>query len=137
MNVLQIVALSVGAPLLILGIVFLFIGLKLFPSTKHWLRTSALIVKKDNLLMHFPDRYPTFFYEVDGTTFQKTSTVHQQPGFKPDTIVEILYNPDDPQQAVIDSVAQRGTVFTIIGESLLIIALLFLLGTLPVAFLLS
>lgn len=95
MNALQIVALSVGAPLLILGTVFLFIGLKFFPSTKHWHRTSALIVKMDNLLMHFPDRYPTFLYEVSGTTFQKTSTVHQQPGFKPDTMVEILYTPDN------------------------------------------
>src|SRR5699024_2537265 len=99
----------------------------------NWYRSKGIIVKRENnytiniggllnqknLVESIPDRRPTVQYTIDGVEYEHKSKIGQEPGFKPGTMVNIFYNPDDPEQVVIDSFAQRGTVFLVIGSILL------------------
>lgn len=116
--------------LLLMGIIFLFIMRKVTKPEKHWQLTSGMIVQKEkNLTVSIgnfmnkgkfvstlPDRAPTFQYEVNGVTYEKTSKIEQEPGFAIGSTVEVLYDPNDPQQAVINSFIQKGTIFRILGK---------------------
>ena len=114
---------------LMLGSVFLFLGLSRSRRTKKWNRTSGIVIKKEknihitlgkifnkeSLLSNGPDASPTFQYQVNGNEYEKTSSIQQKPGFNPGTIVDVLYDPNDPKQAIIDSFVQRGSIFTLLG----------------------
>ncbi|MDO3409901.1 DUF3592 domain-containing protein [Saccharibacillus sp. CPCC 101409] len=118
-----------GGVLTLLGIAFTLIGLTMRRRSADWIETEGIIVKQGEILRNFPDRRPTFAYRTkDGSEYMRTSAMSQSPGFWPDTRVRVKYNPDDPQQAVIDSPAQSGLVFLIIGVVMLPIGLIILLG---------
>jgi len=116
--------------LLIMGLIFLFVIRKVTKPEKHWPITTGTIIQKEKnmtvsignfmnkgkLLSSGPDSAPTFQYEVNGIEYEKTSDIEQDPGFAIGSTVEVLYDPDDPQQAVINSFIQRGTIFSILGK---------------------
>lgn len=129
-----------------MGIVFLLVSRTIVRPKKDWLTVTGTIIQKEKnytislgkimnregFAASAPDRAPTFHYEVNGIEYETTSKVQQSPGFQIGATVEILYNPEDPQQAVINSFLQKGTLFNIIGKIifsfgliLLLIALLF------------
>jgi len=48
-----------------------------------------------------------------------TSNVYASLGPSPGTSVPVLFDPDNPSRAVIDSIAQNGSIFVGIGAGML------------------
>ena len=113
-----------------MGLVFLLVIRTTVRPDRTWITATGTIIQKeknlrisfnklinqDGIFANAPDRAPTFHYEVNGAEYETTSKVQQTPGFQIGSTVDILYNPDDPQQAVINSFIQKGTLFNIIGK---------------------
>jgi|GEM_PF-1471627 len=106
----------------LLGTVFTLIGWFMKRRTRDWDTTQGVIVKRGALFASLPDKYPTFQYVVDGQTYEHTSSVSQTPGFRPGSVVTVKYDPYQPERAAIDSIAQSGLIFLIIGLCMLGIA---------------
>lgn len=115
-----------GGFFLLFGGIFAAAGLFRDRHSKTWLNIQGTIVKKGKLFLNVPDRYPSFKYEVNGKVYEKTSSIYQTPGFKDGSIITILYNPDNPHQAIIDSFVQRGTVFKVLGYVFIGVGIFFL-----------
>lgn len=134
MNDLVFVLSIFTAIFFILGGIFFTIGHVKTRSQNMWDETTGVIIKKTNPPQIFkilfrnydkqPDYYPTVQYIVNGITYEKTSDVYQSPGLPPGKEVSVLYNPDDPEQAVINTFIQRGTIFKLIGSILIGICIL-------------
>jgi len=139
--------LLLGIPGLIfsfMGLVFLLVSRTTVRPDREWLTTTGTIIQKEKnysislnniinkkeVLSSAPDRAPTFHYEINGVEYETTSKVQQTPGFQIGSTVEILYNPDDPEQAVINSFIQKGTLFNIIGKALFFLGVSLLLTVL-------
>ncbi len=115
--------------LFLLGIIFMIIGVKRSKKIQNWILTEGEIVKKQkhvNITLssifnknvsgsHLPDKAPTVKFEVDGTTYESTSSIEQTPGFVPGTVVELYYNPQNPEEAIINSFVQKGVIFKVLG----------------------
>ncbi len=118
----------------VIGSVFLVYGIRRARTIRCWEKTTGVIVKKEKILnsalknlfqdfaQNIPDRYPTVKYTVNGNTYTNTSKISQHPGMKPGKEVEVKYNPDHPEQAVINTFVQRGSFFTLIGAIFFTIA---------------
>lgn len=144
MEALYITGGAFGAVFTILGVVFFTFGVLRTRPLKNWEATTGIIIKKElnininlgkllgdkSFIEKTPDYYPTFQYVVGGKTYESTSKVHQEPGFSPGKEVEVLYDPAAPQNAVINSFVQKGTLFTLLGGIFLSIGLLGLLAVL-------
>lgn len=126
MEVFSIVFAFLGGFFLLFGGIFVAVGLFRDRHSKTWPSIQGTIVKKGKLFLNVPDRYPSFKYEVNGKVYEKTSSIRQTPGFKDESIITILYNPDNPHQAIIDSFAQRGTVFKVLGYVFIGVGIFFL-----------
>ncbi len=133
-----------GIPALIfsfMGLIFLLVSRTTVRPTKEWLTATGTIIQKEKnytislgkiingegFVSGAPDRAPTFQYEINGVEYETTSKVQQTPGFKIGSTVEILYNPADPQQAVINNFIQKGTIFNLIGKILITLGVILLL----------
>lgn len=114
----------------ILATIFLSIGLVRRRQMKRSHVTEGVIIKKGRFFSHMPDRAPTVKYEVNGQIYEFTSKIQQEPGIKPGTEVDVYYLPENPEKAIINTFAQRGTVFTVIGSIIGIFALFS--GILPI-----
>lgn len=115
-----------------MGLIFILVSRTTVRPDRDWLTTTGTIIQKEKnysislnniinkkeILSTAPDRAPTFHYEVNGVEYETTSKVQQTPGFQIGSTVEVLYNPDDPEQAVINSFLQKGTLFNILGKTL-------------------
>lgn len=91
-----------GFIFLFMGLVFLFVMRKVTKPEKDWKTTT-------------------------GIKHEKTSKIQQSPGFAIGSTVEILYDPEDPQQAVINSFIQKGTLLNIIGKILTLVSVILLI----------
>lgn len=125
---------------LVMGLIFLLVIKNINRPAKDWQMTTGTIIRKEKnysislgkifnkegIVSSLPDSAPTFQYEVNGTEYEKTSKVQQNPGFAIGSTVEILYNPEDPQQAVINSIIQRGTLFSVLGKIFISISVILL-----------
>ena len=130
-----------GFIFLFMGLVFLFVMRKVTKPEKDWKITTGIIIqkeknmtisignfiKKNEIVSTLPDSAPTFEYEVNGIKHEKTSKIQQSPGFAIGSTVEILYDPEDPQQAVINSFIQKGTLLNIIGKILTLVSVILLI----------
>lgn len=142
-NPLLFVAL-LTSPLFLFGGVFFCIGIYRAKKAKNYQRTNGVIIqgaKKKLLKLPFlseklidklyerqivSEPQPTVSYEVEGQTYTYKSSISQQPALRIGREVDVLYNPEQPNQAIIDTFAQRGSVFTLVGTILLIIPLIIL-----------
>lgn len=125
---------------LVMGLIFLLVIKNINRPAKDWQMTTGTIIRKEKnysislgkifnkegIVSSLPDSAPTFQYEVNGIEYEKTSKVQQNPGFAIGSTVEILYNPEDPQQAVINSIIQRGTLFSVLGKIFISISVILL-----------
>lgn len=124
-----------------LGITFFFIGFFRSRKANYYERATGVIVrgKKNSLLEYtnfselvdklyegrtIPDRYPTVAYEVEGKIYTYKSAMSQSPGLRIGTKVDVLYDPYQPEKALIDTFVQRGSLFTLLGSIFLIVALI-------------
>lgn len=108
----------------ILSIAFLSFGLVRKQRIIHFHPTEGEVIKKGTFFEHTPDYFPTVRYEVDGKVYEYQSRVSQRPGFKPGTKIGVLYHPERPEKAVINTFVQRGSAFTLIGVIIGIMALI-------------
>lgn len=122
------------------GLIFLIVNRNTVRPKKYWLTTEGKIIQREKnfnislgriinregFVSAQPDRAPTFQYVVDGVEHETTSKIQQTPGFAIGSTVEVLYHPDDPKQAVINSFIQKGSIFNIIGKILTSIGLILL-----------
>lgn len=67
---------------------------------------------------------PTVRYTVDGKEFRSTSSLGQNYVPRNGRKVGLFYNPNKPEQVIIDSFIQRGDFFLLLGLFFLIIALI-------------
>ena len=121
------VALVAGGVPLLLGGVFLAIGLLRVRMTRTWQRTEGIVVDKRTGRADggMPALYPTVQWQgPDGRVHQQTSSVRQSLGPPPGRRVPLLVDPARPDRAVIDSFVQSGRIFTVIGTVLAAVGIL-------------
>ena len=124
MNQFHQVAAIIGGVALLLGILFFCFGYFRNRMIKGWVRTTGTITKKHGSLEGMPSLYPTFTWTDDsGTQHSRTSNVRASLGPRPGTQVPIRYNPTNPDAAIIDSLAQSGRIFIIIGIVIVVVGL--------------
>ncbi|MNW26263.1 hypothetical protein D3C74_30270 [compost metagenome] len=98
-----------------MGLAFALIGVLRKSKARQWPSTGGVIIKKGELGKDVSDRCPTVQYLVNAVQYEHTSSVRHPPGFKPGTPVSVRYDPEQPERAIIDTIAQNGTIFARIG----------------------
>lgn len=120
--------------LFLLGVIMYTIGYVRMRPQKRWLETIGVIVKKTKapeIVKRFikdldqqPDYYPTVRFSVNEVDYESTSKIHQSPGLPPGKEVSVLYDPENPERAVINTRLQNGAAFKIAGIILLSLSLI-------------
>ena len=101
----------------IIGFIILLSGIRRYQKSKKFIRTEGIIlVKKGFRLDHGK---PNVRYQVGDYTYTYTSPIGQNVAMKHGKKVHVLYHPNDPAQAIIDTFIQRGGR-RIIGGSIII-----------------
>src|SRR5690625_4054967 len=114
----KIIAFIILCIILIIGIIILLSGIIRHQKSRKFIRTEGVImVKKGVRLDHGK---PNVRYQVGDYTYTYTSPIGQNVAMKHGKKVHVLYHPNDPSQAMIDTFIQRGGR-RIMGGSLLII----------------
>ncbi|MEI3605199.1 DUF3592 domain-containing protein [Pseudogracilibacillus sp. SE30717A] len=117
------------AIIFLIGLVFLFIGMKQRLRWTGLKATEGVIVKREtdinfsdlfsNLTKEeiqeqqadHPDEYPSFQYKVEGKSYEKRSMMSIKPGFKPGKKVTVYYDPLQPEKAYLKNITVTGTLF--------------------------
>ncbi|GEN30080.1 hypothetical protein HNQ35_000217 [Cerasibacillus quisquiliarum] len=124
---------------LLFGIIFFLIGWVRKRKARFWHQTTGIIVKKERSYVinlgkivrgesfketDTPDEKPTVQYNVNGKAYQYTSNItsNSHPLY-PGEEVNLLYNPENPNQAMIDTFIYRGTLFSVFGIAFMSISL--------------
>lgn len=126
----KIIILIIICIMLIIGFFILLSGIIRYQKSRKFIRTEGVIlVKKGFRLDHGK---PNVRYQVDDYTYTYTSRIGQTVAMKHGKKVDVLYDPNDPTEAMIDTFIQRGGR-RIIGGSFLII---FAITSIPLIFIL-
>lgn len=126
----KIIILIIICIMLIVGFFILLSGIIRYQKSRKFIRTEGVIlVKKGFRLDHGK---PNVRYQVDDYTYTYTSRIGQTVAMKHGKKVDVLYDPNDPTEAMIDTFIQRGGR-RIIGGSFLII---FAITSIPLIFIL-
>lgn len=126
----KIIILIIICIMLIIGFFILLSGIIRYQKSRKFIRTEGIIlVKKGFRLDHGK---PNVRYQVDDYTYTYTSRIGQTVAMKHGKKVDVLYDPNDPTEAMIDTFIQRGGR-RIIGGSFLII---FAITSIPLIFIL-
>lgn len=115
-----------GGVFAFLGVAFFLIGFSTSSRSKSWHKTTGTITNEKSIFKNIPSRYPSAKYIVSGVEYTHTSNMRQSPGIPNGKQVEILYNPDNPSNARINTFVQNGTFFKIFGIVFFIIGFLVL-----------
>jgi hypothetical protein len=109
-----------------LGLIFLTIGLLRRRMLRGWVRASGQVIPRGALSRAgLPARFPTFAWQDQhGVVHSRTSNVRSSFSPAPGTVVPVLYDPTAPHRGVLDTFAQRGSAFTLIGALILVIGVL-------------
>jgi len=99
-------------PLIPAFILFLM-GILKRSKRKNWKKTDAISIKDSSLGFSFPK--PIVEYDVDGVTYREQSNVGQRFHIRPGKKVQVFYNPERPNEMIIDTFIQRGSVYFLIG----------------------
>jgi|SRR5690625_3140184 len=114
----KIIVFTIICIILIVGFFILLSGILRYQKSRKYLRTEGtILVKKGFRLDHLK---PNVRYHVGEYTYTYTSPIGQNVAMKHGKKVHVLYHPNDPSQAMIDTFIQRGGR-RIMGGSLLII----------------
>lgn len=114
-------------PFLILGIIFFTIGYLKYRKTLVWPYTEGEVINESKevhkvgslISIKVEDDYPTVRYKVDGVEHTYRSNISQKPNLPRGKIVDIFYNPDNPEKALINIPLQNGSFFRLFGILLL------------------
>lgn len=118
MSDLAIVGLSILGGFTAVALVFFTVAWIRTGMARGWVETTGIVVNQRTGRSDggMPAIYPTFeWQDADGNTHRRTSSMKQSFGPAPGTRVPVRYDPHDPSRAVIDSYAQSGRLFWLIG----------------------
>lgn len=108
----------------IIGAFLLIIGFVRTNRLKAWKETEGVVVRgKRGMLNIF---LPTVKYVADGKDYVHASNILQVPLLSTGTKVTVLYHPEEPKRALIDTFMQRGEIIKIIGVAFLVLGILFI-----------
>lgn len=114
-----------------LSMAFLLLKLhrKAFEERKYWHYTKMGVITDKVVYARRRNKpntvRPTVRYIVDDKEYEFTSPSGQSPKLRTGKKVGVYYNPDDPNQAVIDTFAQRGSIYKLLGNIFLVFGLFF------------
>lgn len=123
------VSLLIGGIAVLLGAIFITIGMVRTRMTSDWITTTGQVINQrgDPLAGGMPARYPTFRWrDSSGVEHRRTSSVGASLGPRPGKLVPVKYDSRNPSRAVINSSVQNGRIFTVIG---IVIASMGILGS--------
>src|SRR5699024_3720217 len=133
------------SPLFILWLVFFLIVVLRSRIAKYYERSTLVIVagekKRLKKLLFMSDKTvdtlkkkrivsapnPAVSEEVGSQTYTYRSSISQKPAIPIGKEVNVLYNPRNPEGAIIDTFVQRGSIFTLVGCILFMVMLIALL----------
>jgi len=118
-------------PFLTLGIIFFTIGQIKYRKTLNWPYTEGEVINESKEIsdrgslftVKVDDDYPTVRYKIGDIEYTYRSNISQKPNLSKGKIVEVFYNPDNPEEAVINTFIQNGSLFRRIGIVLLGVAI--------------
>ena len=95
---------------------------------KYWHYTKTGVITDKILYTSSKSRTirPTVKYVVDDKEYQFTSNAGQNPKLRTGKKVGVYYNPENPKEAVIDTFAQRGSIYKLLGNVFLVFGLFFI-----------
>lgn len=115
MNGFAFALIIIGSVLIFLGVTFYLIGFFKSLHRKGWRKTDGIIDSKSTLLKGVANAFPEAHFVVDGKVYVHYSRTRQTPGIPEGTKVEIVYDPDDPNRAGINTFVQSGAIFKLLG----------------------
>lgn len=138
-NITSLTTIKIG--ILLLGLLFTFIGYIQRRHFNNFEKTTGIIVKREKTFnisltnitsgediqtekSTDPDSYASFQFVVNNKQYEGRSLIKINPGYAPGSKVDILYNPDNPKKAIISNIFYKGFYFFLGGAFILIISLL-------------
>lgn len=125
MTTIQAAALITAIPCGI-GAIFLLIGYFRGRMTRGWAQATGVVVRRATGARSggMPAIYPTFqWQDQHGRVHQRTSMVRASLGPSPGKQVPVLFDPQEPSRAIINSYVQSGRIFFLIGTILFAVGL--------------
>lgn len=102
--------------------VFFIIGVLLLRSyirskikKMEWDYTETGVISEKRVWIGRETACPVVQYEVDGKAYEIESKLGQNPPLRVGKSVRVYYNPDNPEEMLIDTFIQRGGLFLLIG----------------------
>lgn len=132
---LPLVFIIIGSVFIFLGVAFYFIGFFTALNRKGWHKTVGVIDSQSTLLKGIANSFPEAHFEVDGKVYIHKSRTKQTPGIPEGTKVEIVYDPNDPNRAGINTFVQSGAIFKLLGIIFFSIGIIFFIFLLVILFL--
>lgn len=124
---LVVVGLSILGGTAAVAAVFFAVAWTRSRMTRGWNATTGVVVNQRTLRTDggMPAIYPTFqWQDADGNTHHRTSSMKQSLGPAPGTPVPVLYDPAQPSRAIINTFAQSGRIFWMLGFFVLLLGAL-------------
>lgn len=109
-----------------LGGVFLLLGYLRVRMTRGWTQATGVVVDRATGARSggMPALYPTFQWQDQaGQVHQRTSSVRASLGPSPGKQVPVLFDPEEPSRAIIDSYVQSGRIFFLIGAIVVVLGI--------------
>lgn len=98
---------------LIPAFILILMGILKRSKRKNWKKTDAISIENRSVGLGYPK--PIVEYEVDGVIYREQSNVGQQFHIRPGKKVQVFYNPERPNEMIIDTFIQRGSIYFLIG----------------------
>src|SRR5699024_4279358 len=100
---------------------------KSFKKIKNWHYTKTGVIT--DKIMYSSSKSdavrPTVRYTVNDKEYVFTSLIGQNPKLRTGKKVGVYYNPENPNEAVIDTFAQRGSIYKLLANVFLVFGLIF------------
>lgn len=99
---------------LIPAIILFTLGYLRYFKRRGWERTDAITIADHKFGLGYPK--PIVKYEANGTFYETQSSLGQRPHLPGGKKVKVFYNPDNPEEMIIDTFMQRGSFFFLVGS---------------------
>lgn len=90
-----------------------------------WDYTETGVISEKRIWIRNETARPVVQYEVDEQLYEVESKLSQNPPLRVGKRVRVYYNPDNPEEMLIDTFIQRGGLFLLIGIMLLSFSFVF------------
>lgn len=99
----------------IIGVLFLRSTIRSKMKKIEWNYTETGVISEKRIWIGKETACPVVQYAVDGKTYEVESRLGQNPPLRVGKAVRVYYNPDNPEEMLIDTFIQRGGLFLLLG----------------------